>query len=65
MGISLSSVKQPTWAIHIDNSYHSVASDAPVDACHQNMISPLGSGEREEEADVSHMEGTGKDPMEG
>jgi len=28
------------------------------------MLSPLGSGEREEEADASHLEGKCKDPAE-
>ena len=64
MGISLPPVKQPTRALHVDHSYHS-ASEVPVDTCHQSMLSPLGSGEREEEAGASHLEGAGEDPMEG
>ena len=62
MEISLPRVEQPTWALHTDHSYQS-ASEAPDGACHQSMLSPLGLGEREEEADMSHLEGTGKDPV--
>jgi len=29
------------------------------------MLSPLGSDEREEEADVSHLAGADEDPVEG
>ncbi len=50
--------------LHVDHSYRS-ASEASDDAYHQSMLSPLGLGEREEEADVSHLEGAGEDPVEG
>ncbi len=62
MGISLLHVEQPTRALRADHSYQS-ASEAPDGACHQSMLSPFGSGEREEEADVSHLEGAGEDPV--
>jgi hypothetical protein len=62
MGISLPLVKQTTWVLHVDDHSYRSAFEAPVYGGHLSTIPPLGSGEREEEDDASHLEGKSKDP---